>query len=257
MRLRLLPLLAAGLLAACHSAPPYQGMDAAALYALAQQKYEAKKYDEVERALTRLFAAFPSYPQTPVARLLLADSYFAHKQYITAEAEYRRFLDRYPGDSKAPVAALGVCTSAVAQSPAIQRDQSATEAAETTCRNVAADYPNAPQGQQAAKLADEMKLKLAQKLNAIGEYYLRHKFYESSVVYFEMVENQYADTSWAPTALANIVKAYQKIGYQDLVAETRKKILDAYPNSPEAQGLKGLASDSTATAAPARIGGNK
>ena len=42
-----------------------------------------------------------------------------------------------------------------------------------------------------------------------------------------MVENQYADTQWAPTALSNIVKAYEKIGYQDLVAETRKKILDS------------------------------
>lgn len=254
-RLKLLAVLLCAPAFACHSAPPYQGMEAADLHALAQRKFEAEDYDEVERALNRLFVAFPSYTRTAEARLLLADSYFADKQYITAEAEYRRFIDRFPSDPKAPVAALGVCRSAVAQSPEVQRDQSPTEDAVTTCRNVASDYPNSPQAQEATRAAEQMKLKLAQKLNAIGEYYYRRKFYESAIVYFEMVEKQYADTPWAPTALRNIMKAYQKIGYQDLVAETRKKILDSYPNSPEA---KGLAGDSTAAAqAPARTGGGQ
>lgn len=254
MRFRRLVLLTIVLSAACRSRPPYQGMEAADLHALAQRRFDEQKYDEAERALSRLFTAFPSYERTNDARMLLADSYFADKQYITAESEYRRFIDRFPGDAKAPVAALGVCRSSSAQSPPIQRDQSATEDAEVVCRNIAADWPGTPQAATAAQIAEAMRLKLAEKLNAIGGYYLRRKFYESSVVYFEMVEKQYADTPWAPTALLNIMKAYEKIGYEDLVAETRKKILDSYPSSPEA---KGLSSDSTAATAQVGTGGQR
>lgn len=229
-------------------------MEGADLHALAQRKFQEKDYEAVDRALTRLFSAFPSYPRMPEARLLFADAYYEDEQYITAAAEYQRFVERYPQDPKAPLAALGMCRSSAAGSPEIQRDQSATEEAETVCENVASDYPGAPESAQASALAESMRLKLAEKLIAIGDYYLRRKFYESSIVYFEMVEKQYADTRWAPTALRSIMKAYEKIGYEDLVAETRKKILDSYPESPEA---KGLAQGATTEAAAARGGGGQ
>lgn len=254
MRFRVLGLSLVLAFSACRSAPPFQGMEGADLHALAERKYQEKDYEEVDRALTRLFNGFPNYPRMPEARLLFADAYYADEQYITAAAEYQRFVDRYPQDPKAPVAALGICRSSAAGSPEIQRDQSPTEEAETACENVASDYPGTPEAAQAAALAERMRLKLAEKLVAIGDYYLRRKFYESSIVYFEIVEKRYADTRWAPTALRNIMKAYEKIGYQDLVAETRKKILDSYPDSPEA---KGLAQGTTTEAAAARGGGGQ
>ena len=72
-----------------------------------------------------------------------------------------------------------------------------------------------------------MRLKLAAKLHSIGEYYFRRKFWDSSIVYWDMLEKQYPDTEWAPRALVGIMRAYEEIGYQDLLAETRQKILDS------------------------------
>jgi outer membrane protein assembly factor BamD len=254
MRPRLLAAIVLALISSsCRTANPYQGLEAADIHALAERSFQAKKYEEVQRALNRLFIAFPSYERTPDARLLLADSYFADEQYITASAEYRRFIDRYPGDARAPIAAIGLCHASAATSPEIQRDQSATEDAEVVCRNVATDYAGTPQGEEAAKIADSMRLKLAEKLHTIAEYYFRRKFWDSSIMYWEMIERDYADTTWAPRALVGIMQAYEKIGYQDLVAETRKKILDTYPASPEARQLT---TDSTA-AAPAPTGGGQ
>jgi outer membrane protein assembly factor BamD len=255
MQMRLAKLATLSLLvglSACRSAPPYQGMEAADIHALAEREFQAGDYNEVQRALNRLFIAFPSYARTPEARLLLADSYYADKQYITAASEYRRFIDRYPGDARAPIAAIGLCHSSAATSPEIQRDQSPTEDAEVVCRNIAADYPGTPQADSAKAIADQMRLKLAEKLHTVADYYYRRKFWDSSIMYWEMIEKDYADTPWAPRALLGIMQAYDKIGYQDLVAETRKKILDSYPTSPEAQGL---ATDTTA--APVRTGGGR
>src|SRR5687768_1386706 len=112
MHIRLPELVAVAFLAAltaCRSTSPYQGMEAADLHALGQQEFEAGEYEDAQRALNRLFIAFPSYERTPEARLLLADSYFRDEQYITASSEYRRFVDRYPGHASAPVAGIGMC----------------------------------------------------------------------------------------------------------------------------------------------------
>jgi outer membrane protein assembly factor BamD len=241
--------LAAGA-SACRTAPPYQGMEANDLHALAELKFRERDYDEAERALNRLFVAFPSYARTPEARLLLADTYFADEQYITAGAEYRRFIDRYPQDPRVPVAAIGLCHSSAATSPDIQRDQSPTEDAAVVCRNVATDYPGTPQAEEAGRIAGQMRFKLAEKLHTIADYYFRRKFWDSSIMYWDLVEKDYPDTAWAPRALLGIMRAYEKIGYADLVEETRKKILDSYPNSPEAREL-------TDGAAPARTTGGQ
>jgi outer membrane protein assembly factor BamD len=233
----LLALALVAALTACRSTQPYQGMEAPDLHALAELKFREGEFDEVERALNRLFIAFPGYARTPEARLLLADSYFTDKQFITAGSEYRRFIDRYPSDPRAPIAAIGLCRSAEATSPDIQRDQSPTEDAELVCRNVATDYPGTPQAEEAGRIAEQMRIKLAEKLNEIAEYYFRRKFWDSSIMYWDMIEKQYPDTVWAPRALLGIMRAYERIGYQDLVEETRKRILDSYPNSPEARDL--------------------
>jgi outer membrane protein assembly factor BamD len=238
MRLRpLLGLLAAGLFAACSSAPPYQGFTADQLYTHAVESFESGKHNEAQRALDQFLITFSTDDRVAQARMMLADSYFRDEEYVTALSEYQRFIDRFPTHPEASVAALGMCRSSTQLSPSIQRDQAYTAEAETVCQNVVSDYPGTPAASEAAALSAEMHLKLAQKLYEIADYYFRRKFWDSAIIYFEMVEEQYADTSWAPAALLGIMQSYEEIGYDDLVQETRQKILDSYPNSPEAREL--------------------
>ena len=229
--------LVALLVSGCRGELPYQGMLAADLYALALTSFDEGAYKEAQLALDRLFILFPSYELAPEAQLLLAETHFRMEQFITATAEYGRFVDRYPDHPSASDAGMGQCRSAAALSPSIQRDQEPTEEALVVCRNVAADYPGTAAAEVAEAIAEQMRVKVAEKLYSIASYYLRRHFYESSITYFETVENDYADTSWAPKALLGIMKAYQEIGYQDLVEETRQKILASYPASEEARDL--------------------
>jgi outer membrane protein assembly factor BamD len=237
LRLRFAPLVAALLLAACSSAPPYAGFTADQLFERAREAFQAGDHNEAQRALDQFLITFSTDERAATARMMLADSYFQDEEYITALSEYQRFIDRFPTHPSASVAALGMCRSSAALSPSIQRDQAYTEEAEQVCGNVVEDYPGTPAANEAALTAGEMRLKLAQKLYEIADYYYRRKFYDSSIIYWEMVEEQYADTDWAPKALLGIMKAYDEIGYDDLVQETRQKILDSYPNSAEARAL--------------------
>ncbi len=227
---------------ACASAPPYQGVAAPELFEIAQGALDVGDYEEAQEAFDRFLISFPSSDRAAEARMLLAEAYFSDEQYITALSEYRRFLNRFPDHSSAPDAALGTCRSSAALSPNVQRDQSYTAEAENVCNNVAADYPDTRAADEARETARQMRIKLARKLHEIADYYFRRKFYDSAIIYWEMIEEQYADTELAPAALLGIMKAYEEIGYDDLVEEARQKILDVYPNSEEARGLGSNAS---------------
>ena len=227
MRIRLKPLtlvIVALLVAGCRGTLPYQGMLAADLYALAVTSFDEGAYEEAQLALDRIFILFPSYEQAPEAQLLLAETHFRREQFVTASAEYGYFVDRYPDHPSAPDAGMGRCRSAASLSPSIQRDQEP-------------DYPGTAAAAVAETIAEQMRVKVAEKFYSIASYYFRRHFYESSITYYETIENDYADTSWAPKALLGIMKAYEQIGYQDLVEETRQKILDSYPTSEEARDL--------------------
>ena len=228
--------------AACASAPPYQGVVATELFALAQAALETEDYEEAQLAFDRFLISFPSDDRAPEARMMLAEAYFLDEQHITALSEYRRFLNRFPDHASAPEAALGTCRSSAALSPNIQRDQSFTAEAENVCGNVAADYPGTPSAGEALRIVQQMRLKLARKLHEIADYYFRRRYYDSAIIYWEIVEGEYADTELAPTALLGIMKAYEEVGYDDLVEEARRKILDMYPDSEEARGLGSSAS---------------
>lgn len=226
-------------LAGCASGSKYQGLDAAGVYQMALQEYENGDYGDAAETLDRLLLSYPSFEQAAEAYFLMAEAYFQDEQYITSSSEYTRFLDLYPAHPNAPRAALGVCRSYANLSPISQRDQTFTDQALTVCRNVVADYQGRPEAQEAGAIANEMRDKLAKKVYENGSYYLRRQFWDSAVIYFEGVVQNYPETEWAPRALVGIIQAYQEIGYEEEVELARTQLLTRYPDSPEARALGG------------------
>lgn len=225
-------------LGACGSSNPYQGMDDEQIYQAGLRKFEERDWNDAIRALDRYLAGAGTGERAPDARLLLAKAYFGKNDFLTARSEFQRFLDRYPSHEEAPSAALGMCTSLARLSPTPQRDQAYTNEALGVCRNVAADYSGTPAGQEAARLAGEMRLKLAEKDYLNADFYFRRKLHDSAIKYFEFVVESYADTEWAPKALLGIYLSNKAIGYDDLADEARERLLAEYPDSPAAAGLR-------------------
>lgn len=230
--------LATAALAGCGSANPYQGMSDQQLFALARQKYESHDWDDATRALDRFFVSFGGSDLAADARLLQADTYYGKGDYLTARSEYQRFLDRYPGNDKAPVAALGMCKSLDQLSPVPERDQQYTNEAITVCRNVVNDYAGTPESREAATIANEMRVKLAEKEYLNAEFYFRRKLYDSAIKYYEFVVQLYSETEYAPQALLGIYESNKAIGYDDLAEDARSKLLEQYPDSPAASTVR-------------------
>ena len=233
------PLLLAAVvwLGACRSAPPYQGMDAQEIYAHALQAYEAEDWTEAIRALERLLVTYPSFPQRVEARLHLARAFVGRKEYITAESEFRRLLNTAPGHELAPEASLGICQAFVGLSPRPERDQSYTLDAVRACEETASDYAGTGAAGQARILRQRMLEKLAESDYLRGEFYFRRNLIDSALLYFELVEEDFPGTSWAPEAILRIYEANLRIGYDDVAEEARERLLANYPDSPAAQAL--------------------
>lgn len=237
-RFTALALLALPLLGACGNRNPYQGMTAEQLLALGRQKFESRDWEDAIRALDRLILSNGDSELVPEARLLMARSYSGKGDHLTARSEYQRFLDRFPSHAQAPAAALGICSSLVALSPNVQRDQNYTNEAITNCRNVVVDYSGAPEAREAARLAGEMRLRLAEKEYGTADFYFRRKLWDSAIIYYQFVVQIYPDTEWAPMALLGIYRSNKAIGYDDLADEAKKRLLQEYPDSPAAAQLR-------------------
>ncbi|MGD8322213.1 MAG: outer membrane protein assembly factor BamD [Gemmatimonadota bacterium] len=225
-------------LASCRSADPYRGLSDEQLYQLALQEYQDHDWDHVVRAVDRFFITFGGSERAPDARLLAANAYFAKGDYLTAQSEYQRFLDRYPGNGHAAEAALGKCKCLDELSPVPERDQSYTQDGIATCRNVVVDYSGSPEAVEAAKIANELRVKLAEKEYLNADFYFRRKLYDSAIIYYQFVVQLYSDTDYAPKALLGIYESNKAIGYDDLAEDARQKLLDQYPDSPAAAQVR-------------------
>jgi len=222
-------------LAGCSSTPRFAGMGADDLFALSEEHFQDRKWNDAIEALERLLFVFPTYAQAADARMLLANTFFEKREFVSAAAEYNRFLERHPTSPMVATAALGVCRSYARLSPDPQRDQSYTRQAVTACQNVALDYPGSVQADEAENLRDEMLEKLSTRAYQVGDFYLRRGLYDSAIMAFESVVERYPATSMAPRALLQLHRTYERLGWGPEADEARQRLLNLYPASTAAR----------------------
>jgi len=213
-------------------------MDPETLFRLATGEYAENEFGNAAEAVDRILLFHADWARLADARMLLADVRYAEGDYLTARTEYQRFLDRYGGHRDAVIAAMGVCRSLAELSPDMPRDQVFTRDAITVCRNVLLVYQGTPQSIEAAGLATNMRLKLAEKEFMTADFYSRRELWDSAIKYYEFVASLYSETEFAPKSLAGIYYANVAIGYEDEAEAAKQRLLDTYPESAEAVTLR-------------------
>lgn len=226
---------AAGWIAGCASVPQFGTMPPEEIWTYAQEEFEEENYSNVIRAIDRLVAGHPSFRRNIEARLMRARSHFEREEYITAASEYERILNLYGSHPLAGEAALGACRAYFELSPIPQRDQTDTQQGIEACRRVVQGFPDTEYADQASTYLDELHRKLARKAFLNGEFYMKRDLYDSALIYFERVVEEYPETRTAPRALLRMVEAYREIGYGDEAEATLERLLEEYPDSPEAR----------------------
>ena len=241
IRRAVLALLAAASLGGCaiFRTPPPLTLESA--YAQGMQAYEAGRWGRAAELLGQFVAAAGSDPRLRPALMALARSHVQTRDYISASTEFLRVATEFPAEPDAVQARFGLCDVYHRLSPRPQLDPEYTNAAITYCDSYAALYPNTPEAAQAREWITEMRGKLGEKAYQNGFFYFRRGMYDASVVYFNQVLEEFADTPSAPAALLRLVEAYGRMGYDEEESAARARLLRDFPQSAEARMLPAAA----------------
>lgn len=204
------------------------------LYAGAMEAYENRNWGRAIEMFEFFVAQYLGDPRAPDARMLLGDIHMEREEYPTAATHYQRFAIDFPADPRALTARFNICEAYYRLSPRPALDQEFTVSALAHCQSVAENYAGTTEAQEAVAHIDELRWKLAKKVYDTGMFYFRRRAYDSAVVYFQDVVEQYPRTDLAPAALSQLAETYDRIGYVEDAAEARERLQQEYPESAEA-----------------------
>ncbi len=187
------------------------------------------------------------------AQFNLAESYFNDKQYILAISEYERFISYYPQDElREPIEyKLAVCY--YKQSPRYRLDQTSTKRAIQLFQLFNTKYPDSEYVIESAARIDELRNKLARKIFAAGEFYLRTDRYLSASIYFDQVIDQYPESKWAEESLIQQISTFiiyadnsipekQEERYKSAI-ESYEKFIQLFPQSKNRGQVENMYTD--------------
>ena len=209
------------------------------LYQQAAGYYEAGNLGRALPLLESFVQLHFGDPRAPEARLWLGQGYERRKQWITAASHYQRLVEDYPSSPHALTARFGICEAYDRLSPPPELDQEYTYSGIAHCESVSTNYAGTDEGTQAAEYLQEMRDKLAEKIFDNGEFYVRRRAYDAALVYFQQVVENFPQTRFAPSALLSLVETYTTLGYVEEADAQRERLLSEYPDSPEAQEVRG------------------
>lgn len=229
----------AGVAACGSSGLRLAGLTADEVYTLAMQKVEEEEWDDAITALEAFTFQFPTHGRYQEARFALGQVHFEKEEYITAAAEFGRLATDYPNGELADDARFRVCESYFLLSPGPQLDQEYTRSAVEHCESLLAYYPESEFAERARQIISDMQNKLAMKLFLEGEYYYKRRAYDSAILSFNDILENYPTTGVVPRTLLQLVRTYETLGYADEAQAHRERLLRDFPESEEASQVRG------------------
>ena len=216
-------------ISSCGPKTPQLILDAEDQYALAKSEYERKHWDKALLELQKLILNYPGVNFIDSAQYLLGMTYFNQKEYPSAVNEFNRILSSFPTSSLGDDAAFKVAESDFRMSPRAELDQSHTQKSIDELKNFLDDYPFSDKREEAQKLLNECRAKLAKKVYRGGYLYYKMRRYDAAVLYFERVRDEYQDTEWSKSAQFYLAEALYKKRKYDQAKEEYQKFIQDYP----------------------------
>ena len=124
--------------------------------------------------------------------------------YPEARAEFEKVVNEYPQSEwvKAAKYQIALCDAKAAPKPAY--DQSTTKDAVAEFQDFVKAYPDADLSSKAQKHIQYLREKEAENNFNIAQFYEKQKAYSSAKIYYNLVADDYKDTSWAISALEHL-----------------------------------------------------
>ncbi len=174
----------------------------------AMNLYEQEEWSDAARAFETVVSIGRGTDSGQDAQYYLAESYFNNRRYLIAASEYDRFVQFYPNSPRRVEVDFKRAKSYYNLSPRYRLDQEYTYRALELFRLFNSRYPDSEYVAESSELITEMREKLARKQYSAGEFYKRTSRYNAAAVYYDIVIDDFPETSWAQLALVSQMESY-------------------------------------------------
>ena len=217
---------------------PIGNLGAEELWNAGVTAYNAEDWREAIRYFDRYVLVGGSDPRVIQARYYVGQAYFQQRQYVTAASELSRLAADLGRTDLADDARFLACRAYDELSPNPQLDQEYTRAALDHCGALLDYFPDSEYAGQAADIIRGLRGKLAEKAFDAGRWYHRRRAYDSALIYYEDVVENYPESEWAPRSLLRQYEIYGVLEYEEEREEVRRRLVEDYPDSREASQVR-------------------
>ena len=140
------------------------------------------------------------------ALFFLAESYFLNKDYDLALVEFEKLVSRMGFSPYIEKSRWRICETLMLLSPNFYHDQESSKKAISQIQEFLDDFPNSEYSTDADKLINELRTRLAEKNMETGKLYVKLKAYDSAIVSYKIVVNEFYDTKFFNDANMEIIR---------------------------------------------------
>jgi len=214
----------------CGGPGNYVGMTAHEQFETAKEEYDKGKYYKSINSFQRVIFNYPGATVVDTAQYYLAMSYYNNEEYELASVEFMRLVRSYPQSEYADEAQFMIGMSYFENAPGhYALTQEELKRAIAALEDFVIDNPDSPLIEDAKEKILEGRTRLARKEYENGIFYKNIYAYESSLIYFQLVIDDYTDTEYASEALYRIGEIKFRQKKYDEALDKFSKYLSLYP----------------------------
>jgi outer membrane protein assembly factor BamD len=226
-------------LTGCSSDEKIDTSTAEGAFRLAQKYEKNERYEEAITYFREVKNKHPYSRYATDAELAIADIEFKRESYPEAEAAYRLFKELHPSHEKSDYVAFRLGLSIYNQlPPTVDRDLTEASQAILYFDEVITSYPSSPYVKEAQEKRRDTKIKLAEKLLYIADFYYRTEKWLSALGRYEDLLSEHGGLGFEQRALLGAARSAKKNSDLEKVKKYVATLRDKFPESDEYKTAK-------------------
>jgi len=227
----LIPVLICLFLAACGGSKVKPQSSAEKYFQEGERYFESNLYEDAIASWEKVRDTFYSPELNMLAELKIAEAYYITKRYDEAATAFKDFLKQHPNDFRAATILYRMGLSYYQQILSPDRDQTSTENALHSFKELIRQFPNDPKAQEAGYLAQRCRTRLAEHEVYVGRFYLKRKQYQPAINRLEGILESFPDYYYRDEAYFYLGKAYFETAQLDKAKQMFNRLLEEFPGS--------------------------
>lgn len=218
----------------------YQTNDA--LYAAGVEQFRARHWDNAVAVFERLTLQLPARDTLlPRAHWFLGQAHKERDEPLLAAQSFVRLVESFPADSLADDALYEAAYGYQQMWRKPELDPQYGETAVGTYQTLVAAYPDSPRVADAEREIARLHEWMARRDFETADYYERRRAYDSAIIYYQDVIEQYPATPTARRAAMQMLGIYRRLKYKEEADEVCAGMRTRQPGDAEVERACGPA----------------